>query len=302
MYLNIKSVFAALLFIAITPVFFSCNPDVDIPAYIYIEDVDFSVADRETYGTASHKIPFVLVSVDGTDVGSYQLPALVPVIASGQTTIRIGSGIELNGLSAQRVEYPFYTSYSKNITLAKTKVDTIRPTTSYTDSTKFFFIDNFEGENIFSSVEGAPLTRGNDENLRFHYPEEDNGEYGIITIAPGDTLPYFEIRSDVITTLPIDCLMELNYWFTEPVEIGLYCYTSSSQYKSKKITIVNLRASDAEKGETWKKVYINFTKELNDEMGTGGINMDSFSVYFTGNASDGKEARFLFDNIKLIYR
>lgn len=302
MYLKIKSVFIALLFITITPIFFSCNSDIDIPSYIYIENIDFSVADMENQGTASHNVPFVFVTIDGTDIGCYQLPALVPVIASGKTNIRIGSGIELNGLKAQRVEYPFYTPYNTNITLTKAKVDTIRPSVSYTNATNFYFIDNFEEQTVFSSVEGAPLTIGNDDDLRFHYPKENNGKYGIITIAPEDSLPYFEIKSPVITNLPIDCLMEVNYWFTEPVEIGLYCYTSSSQYKSKKVTIVNLRASDIEKGETWKKVYINLTDELNGASGTSGINMDSFSVYFSGSAFDEKEARFLFDNIKLVYR
>lgn len=300
MYLNVKSAFVALLFVAIAPVFFSCNSDIDIPSYIYIENIDFNT-DLESQGTASHNVPFVFVTVDGTNIGCYQLPALVPVIASGQTNIRIGSGIKLNGLSAQRVEYPFYTSSDHLVMLTKEKVDTIRPSVSYISGAKFEFVDNFE-ETFFSLVEGAPITLGNDDDLRFKYPGEDNGKYGIITISPEDSLPYFEIKSEIIEKTPIDCFVELNYWFTEDVEVGVYCYTSNSQYKPKKVGIANIRASDTEQGENWKKIYINLTKELNDAAGADGIDMDSFSVYFIGNAYSGKEARFLFDNIKLIYR
>ena len=302
MCLKIKQILIALLYIIITPVFFSCNSDIDIPSYIYIEDVSFSISDRETKGTASHNVPFVFVTVDGTNIGCYQLPALVPVIASGQTNIRIGSGIKLNGLSAQRVEYPFYTSSNQSVTLTKEKTDTLRPSATYIDAAKFHFIDNFEEQTVFSSVEGAPLNIGNDDDLRFKYPGEYNGKYGIITISPEDSLPYFEIKSPTITSLPIDCFIELNYWFTEDVEVGIYCYTSNSQYKSKKIGIANIRASDTEKGESWKKIYINLIDEINNESGSSGINMDSFAFYFIGSASNGKNARFLFDNIKLIYR
>ncbi len=125
----------------------------------------------------------------------------------------------------------------------------------------------------------------------------------MITISPEDSLSYFEIKSQLITKLPIDCFVELNYWFTEDVEVGVYCYTSNSQYKPKKVGIANIRASDMdEKGETWKKIYINLTDELNGASGSEGIDMDSFAVYFSGGTSDAKEARFLFDNIKLIYR
>jgi hypothetical protein len=302
MYLKIKQIFIASIFITIALLFFSCNSDIDIPSYIYIEDVNFSISDKETQGTASHSVPFVFVTADGTDIGCYQLPALIPVIASGQTNIRIGSGIKLNGLSAQRVEYPFYTVSNHSATLTKEKVDTIRPSSTYINAAQFHFIDNFEEQTVFSSVEGASLHIGNDDDLRFKYPNEYNGKYGIITISPEDSLPYFEIKSPTITNLPIDCFVELNYWFTEDVEVGIYCYTSSSQYKSKKIGIANIRASDTKEGETWKKIYINLIDEINNESGSGGIDMDSFAVYFIGSASSGENARFLFDNIKLIYR
>lgn len=301
MCLKIKQIFTGSIFITITFIFFSCNSDIDIPSYIYIEDVNFNVSNKDDQGTASHSIPFVFVTANGTDIGYYQLPALIPVIAGGgQTNIRINSGIKLNGLSAQRVEYPFYTSSNHSVKLTKEKVDTLRPSATYIDAAKFHFIDNFEEQTVFSLVEGAPLNIGNDDNLRFKYPNEYNGKYGIITISPEDSLSYFEIKSPTITSLPIDCFIELNYWFTEDVQVGIYCYTSNSQYKSKKIGIANIRASDIEKGETWKKIYINLIDEINYEWDR--INMDGFAFYFIGNASHGESARFLFDNIKLIYR
>ncbi|MDR0368011.1 MAG: hypothetical protein LBH82_02580 [Bacteroidales bacterium] len=298
---RIKGIYIVLFFALTSSVFFSCNSDIDIPSYIYIENVDFKVRDRERQGTESHNIPFIFLSVDGTEIGYYQLPALVPVIADGQTNITVKPGIRLNGLSQQRVDYPFYTTPTFPVMLSKKKIDTLRPTCTYIDSIKFAFVDNFNDDTQFSTVSGSPLNRGDDEALRFKYLGENNGKYGIVSISPEDSLPFFEIKSSIVTSVPIDCFLEINYWFTEDVEVGIYCHTGNPiQYRNKKVGIVNIRASDASRGETWKKMYINLTDEL--RIASTEIAMKSFEVYFSGSSTDRKEARFLFDNVKLIYR
>ena len=281
-------------------VFTSCNPQMEIPAYIYIEDVQFRVQE-EQQGTSSSKIPSVFIIVDGKDIGCYQLPALIPVVANGQTKIQVQAGIKLNGITAQQVGNPFYTIYEEMVMLARKEIDTIRPTFSYASNVKFEWIEDFENAGLlFESISGANLGKTNDSSLMFHYGSEPNNFSGIIDIASTDSAKYFEVKSIVINqnaNVIMDCFVEINYRLSHNVEVGLYCHSKDPNYRSRKIGIIEMPGrKDAE----WNKVYINLTDELRSA--TTDWRMDYFEIYMKGGVPQGESGRFLFDNIKLVYR
>ena len=282
-------------------VFFSCSPEMEIPSYIYIEDVQFSSKDEQ--GTASCKIPCVFITVNGTDIGCYQLPALIPVIASGKTKIQVSAGIKLNGLSQQQVVYPFYTIYDEMVNLTKERVDTLYPSFTYNDMTKFAWIENFEQASLkFFSTVGASLEKTNDSALMFHYPGETNNYSGIINVSSTDSLNYFEIKSNAInfnSNTAQDCFIELNYSFTEDVEVGIYCHSNDPNYRSMKVDIVNVKGN---KNLEWNKIYVNLTDEMRKATQPTNVKMDYFEVYMKSGVPKGESGRFLFDNIKLVYR
>ncbi len=280
----------------------ACNSNVETPSYVYIESVDFAAGDEQ--GTSSSKIPDVWVTANGTSLGTYQLPALVPVLASGKTELIFEAGIKLNGLSVQRPKYPLYTLYKETVTLVKGRVDTISPSFSYQTSVKFSFIEDFESAGLkFYSIPGsAELKKTQDSSLIFHYRNEPNNFSGIIELPDADTIHYFDIR----TTSPIylnsnsvsECFVEINYCFTQNVEIGLYCYSSSSSVTTKQVPIANIVGT--QDNLTWNKVYINLTDEMADA--TINMGMTHFNIYMKSGISRGNTARFLFDNIKVVYR
>src|SRR5438067_12211826 len=93
--------------------FTSCeiiNPSEDIPSYLHVES--FSVTtNNETQGSNSSKITDVWVTVDGKALGTYELPATLPVLATGSHDVILSPGILINGIAATRTAYPFYTTY-----------------------------------------------------------------------------------------------------------------------------------------------------------------------------------------------
>lgn len=277
----------------------NCNPKVEIPAYIYVENVSFSAKNEQ--GTSSAKIPDIWVAVNGKSIGVYQLPALFPVIAEGGTQLWIEAGIKLDGLSQQRPKYPFYSMYKENINLTKGKIDTIVPEFRYLDSLKFPLIEDFESAGLkFSSVpNSAELKKTNDNNLIFHNGNEPNTYSGIIELPTADDISFFEIKTTSALWLnsysATYCFVELNFCFTENVEIGMYCYYKSSS--PRQIALTNIIGK--ENNTEWNKIYVNLTKEMGDATAAG---MTHFEVYMKSGIPKGKTARYLFDNIKLIHQ
>ncbi|MDR0603220.1 MAG: hypothetical protein LBG80_02820 [Bacteroidales bacterium] len=282
---------------------FSCNPKVEIPAYIYVEKIDFIATNTE--GTSSHKIANIWVIVNGKDIGTYALPALVPVIANGNTDITIVAGIKLNGLASQRPRYPMYTSYIEKVNLAKGKIDTISPVFHYNEDVTFDILEEFESAGLtFSPGEGsAPLNKTQDTSLMFHYPNEMNNFSGIIQLPFEDTVYHFEIKTKEplhlnANSVKVACFVEMNYCFSEDVEIGVYAHSSSSSVSvPQQYSICNIMGTS---NLEWGKIYVNLTDIINSA--TVNMSMTHFDIYMKCGISRNKTGRFLFDNIKVIHR
>ncbi len=281
-------------------IFSGCRKEMTIPVYFQIDSVDFA-ADYITFGTASHKITDVWVTVNGVSVGVYELPAIFPVLANGQSKIQISPGIMLDGLTAKRPSYPMYTTY---ITSENLKLDTIykiRPSFSYANYVKVAFIENFEDAGMrFAAKENSPsLEKTGEASEVFYYPGEINNYSGKISIA--DTgASFFEIVSNDAFALKNTntqyCFLELNYKMDVPlnetltVEVGLYINNTTGpkvQYP-----LIKIKQSNS-----WKKMYINVTEAINNQ----NANMKDFTIYIKGTTQKGVAASCLLDNIKLLY-
>jgi hypothetical protein len=280
----------------------------EIPAYIYVDKVDFIATDPSKEGTSSSKISNIRVTVNGKDIGTYPLPALVPVIASGNTDVKIEAGIKLNGVSQQRPPYPLYKPYTETINLKKGMIDTIEAVFHYYEVVEFPLKEDFESAGLaFSSNTGAALNKTQDTSLLFHYPNERNNFSGIIQLPFEDTVYFFEIK----TTSPLrfnslsatDCFVEINYCFTEDVEIGIYAHSKNSSTSiTRQYSICNIIGSSDNMGDhpQWGKIYVNLTDIMANA--TTAMNMTHFDIYMKCGIPRDKTARFLFDNIKVAHR
>ena len=314
----LKKLYQGTIAVIVCVFFWSCNPQMEIPSYIWIDSVDFQVSDPTSQGTASHRITDVRVTANGQSLGFYQLPAKIPILESGSTKLNIHACIMEGGVSIKRREYPFYTPYIVTADLKKGEIDTLRPSFKYTDGehgAQFINIENFESAGMLYVAYGqsAPLNRTSDNALMFHFPKEINNYSGLVELPYyNDTLKenvyFFEIRS--INPIELNaftlntCLMELNFRITHHVEIGMIAHSALSTIADRQIPLANLTGYDdinntSVSNNVWKKVYINFTDQILNY--SSNYQMKNFDVYIRATVEEKKQARFLFDNIKMVY-
>lgn len=289
-----------ILFTVYVMSFTSCLKDMTTPVYFQIDSVDFST-DYTTYGTASHKITDVWVTVNGVSVGVYELPAKFPVLTSGKVKLQFSPGIMMDGISSRRPSYPMYTSHFETVDLEIDTIYSFRPSFTYASYVNFAFKEDFEDAGLkFTAIEGSPpLEKTGDPKDVFQHKGEVNNYSGKISVLDTGS-SFFEIITNDAYALKNTntqyCFIELNYKMDIPesddinVEVGLYVNTTTGQ-------TVQCPLIKIKKSSIWKKMYINVTETMHEQ----STYMKDFTVYIKGTTQTGVTASCFFDNIKLVY-
>ncbi|MEN9612010.1 MAG: hypothetical protein RLZZ628_2824 [Bacteroidota bacterium] len=264
-----------------------CVKENDIPAYIYIEPIQMTVTAGQ--GTALHKMMDAHVFIDNENRGAYQLPAKIPILGTGQHTLTILPGIRNNGIKANPIPYAFAQTYEKILNLSAAKVDTIRPTTRYTNDTYFKMIENFESANHL-------FNNHRDQNVTFLMTTEAGGlegKAGKMVLNPMNKLMVKSTTSRY--TFPTDAqniYIELNYKTDVALSIGFTAFNAANGTVGEDNFPVVLYPK-----HDWNKTYINITNEIKASKGiefqvtVGALLPDSLT---TGTV--------WLDNIKLLQR
>lgn len=271
------------------------NPEEPIPAYLYVTGFDLET-NATTEGTNSHKITDVWVSVDGNFLGAYTLPALIPVLETGEHAISLDAGIKDNGISATPEIYPFYQTYQVTVDLAENETDTLRPVTRYKTGVKFSLIEPFESTNHqFRDIRNPAGATG----IQISSEDAFEGDFsGLITLDSSQNKNYVEISSlDRFRDLMKDGVyvyLELNYKSQVPVIWGVTGHldggSSSTLYDPGFVP-----------KEEWNKIYFNLSKMIFDG------DFDEYQVSFQAfiPVENGKPslpvAKIWLDNIKLVH-
>jgi hypothetical protein len=155
----------------------------------------------------------------------------------------------------------------------------------------------------------APLRKTGDESIIFHHPKELNNYSGIVELPYyNDTLEeniyfffFFSLKPIELNASNFsDCLMEINFRITHSVEVGMIAHSSISSVADRQIPLANLTGYDDinSKDNVWRKVYVNFTQDIFSDG-----QMKNFDIYIRATIKENeKNARFLFDNIKIVYQ
>lgn len=275
--------------------FYSCRKQVEIPSYIHIEKFELSITDPNTQGTSSHKISDAWVFVNDKIHGIYELPATFPVIASGTNSLKIIAGIKDNGISANRVQYPFYEHYVENyFSFIPDSIVNATPIVKYFSSTKFKWIENFEDPGITIdsiSPSDVRMIRITNPSLVF----EGNGS-GYAALS--ETKPIFRGVSNSAFSLPTggkSVYLELNYKTTVSVEVKVISNNPSGVREDFALTINPTNKSGT---AVWNKIYVNLTTAVS----TNFTATDYRISFYSNLANDGvSSGEIYFDNIKLVH-
>lgn len=261
------------------------NPSEPIPSYVVI-DTMYLTTNLALQGSASHKITDVWVYVDNEPVGTYEMPARFPVLASGRHKISISAGVLLNGINATHLSYPYYQSYNDSVDLQPGQDNKLtNVTTAYEQDAIFDLKEDFEGLIPFSPSDGSPagMTIGNDAAQSFE------GGYGVVSVDTG--VYSFEIKSNQVT-LPNDgtlVYLEMNYKNSTPFLVVLQSEDALGNTAKNTVLAINTRSE-------WNKIYV----ELKPAMAlTPNATKFRLLFGFVRSTAATKE-NFYFDNVKVV--
>ncbi len=274
-----KVIYRSFLFYFILVFASACSkklPNNGIPYYLVIDSTSV-LANSITQGSSSSKIDEIWVEMGSQNLGVYELPARIPVLAEpGNYTVTITAGIKNKGISSQRIKYPFYQSENFSVTLGNNQDITLSPIFKYFDVTQFIIKENFETSNNF----GSNMSVVSDANV---FEGSNSG----LMIAP--PLGAIEAKTNtVIIPKGSVVYIEMDYKSNIGFRVG-YEYTVSGA--TQRLTQVTVNPKD-----TWSKMYIELTGDLSRSQS------DIFSFFLnTDNGDSTTSGEVYIDNFKVIY-
>ncbi|MBC8173431.1 MAG: hypothetical protein H7X71_05930 [Chitinophagales bacterium] len=240
--------------------------------------------DPETEGYPSEKITDGWIYVNGEEIGVFELPALVPVLQSGEADIIVLPGIKENGISGIGVIYPFYKGFTTTISVAETETDTLYPSTSYYPEDSFILAERFELGNAFS-----PSAFSDTSFVIVTDPADVfEGSRSIKGVLEGGN--YFFRSATYPLTLPEvgnPVYMELDYKGDTAFEVwieGTDLISVSSRY------VITVSPK-----EDWNKIYVNLYESVQ------ALQKDTYKLEIRFDRTDAVPSASVFiDNVKIV--
>lgn len=259
------------------------NPAEELPTYLQIDSFQFQNTRTDNTGGTTHKIRSVFVVYNGKNVGGFDLPARVPVLASGTGELLVFPAVDNSGLFSYQLQYSHYTPFRTTLTATPGKTNSITPKTSYTELSKFYYVEDFENSNDFVTVTGAPVasTTATEEVL-------DGARSGKFRVDSGGAATTVTTsRKFVYVNTNSEPVLELDYKSTAFMRVGIYAenFTQPNYF-------VTLYPS-----ATGNKVYIPLQQAIS-KLGSGAANFHlAFQVYPADGATSGY---VIVDDVKVV--
>jgi hypothetical protein len=240
-----------LLLYLVLIVFVACKDAPEqIPAYLSLKPFQVDAPG----GAGWQKITDGWLYVNGEYLGAYTLPAMVPVLAEGESEVILFPGVKENGIEATPNIYPYLTKFTKKYTLSAAQTTVIQATTDYEPNTVFAFglgRGDFDGGS-FISLEN----RDTDGVINVELTT-DGAFAGKSILMQVDTLhPIMDISTEKMEGLPVlgapQVWLEMQY--KTDVPFFLYMLSGPNQ-DSQGVFQFNL-------SENWNKIYFNITGTL----------------------------------------
>jgi hypothetical protein len=276
-----------LLFSAILSLF-SCKSDAlkaTIPAYITIEDIQLETKSA-IQGSSRDNITDAWVYINDRLIGSYELPATIPVIKTGVVHVQIRAGIYNNGISNDRVRYPFYTFFDTTINLVPEKEILLEPVVNYDENA--IFDSPWSGEDFEGGVNFEQNPKNDKDLVRSTINDIYEGvASGYVKLENEDT--FFELYTPTFSTIPRNgtaVFLEMDYKCTHDIVVSIY-YDGLNNQES----VINLRSK-----VVWNKIYIDLTNVLKTL--STAIN---YRVAIGFKKPVGEIGELNLDNVKLIH-
>ena len=284
--------------IVVAALFNSCDKEKEpVPAYLHISNFTFT-CNPNIQGLPTYEIIGAKVFVNGSELGNFELPVTIPVLAKGQCIVEIFPNIKENGIGSDQKYDKVYTSHLDTLMLKEGKIDSIKPKSTYRTGATFAWIEDFEDQAVSLIESGLDNTRDSIKVIPtgtagVDAPFTGSNFTGFINIAE-DSMVIFE-RSTLSTfsvpNLGTAVYVELDIKTNIDVQVGIYSDDNINVIQSPVMVIYNTN-------DKWKKIYVNLAPETGDLSASSKIRV--FFGTYKGD-DDHTDRHIYLDNLKLVY-
>lgn len=284
-----RNIIFFLLLLSFGLVFNSCKKDIDIPSYIHVKSLEFTVKNGQ--GSPLQNITHFGVYINDNLEGIFEAPVTFPVLQTGTNKVEIRPFIKRLAREGF-VIYTMANGYFKTIELKAGQVDTISPTFQYESNTKFVWLEDFNANAksikiVSGTMDTILLTKSKGAGV-------DTSLYAYMSLGNVQN-SFFEVETEDVFTLPLDgrdVFLEFHYKCNIPFSVGLVEISTNGD----RFALPSVSPFDT-KGQ-WAKGYIY----LNDELVAAAAGT-KYKVFFTALNGDANILPEIFiDNLKLMYR
>lgn len=277
----------------------SCDREKEIiPAYLHITGFTLST-NPVTEGLNTSDIVSAKVFVNGAEIGNFELPATLPVMASGTCKVEIFPNVKENASSNAQKYFKPYNAYIETVVLSPGEIDSIRPGTTYRSNTTFKWTEDFEDQAISLTKSGANNTGDSLIYIPTSTPGVDqpfagSAYCGLIRVST-DSFAVFERSTlSAFSDLPFlgtDVYVEMDIKSNVNFQVGVYTYPVTGADQNP-VLVVNAT------GGQWKKIYVNLKPQIGDLAAGTPVRL-FFGFYKEGG--DTEDKLVYLDNLKLVY-
>lgn len=260
----------------------SCKKEGPTPAFIRILS---PVAHTDQGVATPHGISDYWVFVNDQAVGVWQADRRIPVLSEGSTNIKIIAGVRRNGVTNDRIQYPFYLTWSQNVDLVLGEETAVYPVFNWPhepiwaeggESSGYKF-DFDEGDMALTQVSGAENVLVGDHAMSI---DLDSAHNFFRAVTQADA--FFPMGTDAT-------FLELDHRSDTEFIIGVR-YTLGGETQSFPYLYVNPTGS-TESGSPWRHVYVDLSTPWGS--GTAGRRF-----YIEAQPTNGRTTgRIILDNL-----
>ncbi|MDZ4668013.1 MAG: hypothetical protein SGJ00_09025 [bacterium] len=267
--------------------------DVMIPSYTYLAPSTLQTKFDNTQGYPSQKVEDYYVFANGEIKGLYAVNTRIPLQQVGKTNIKISPGVKYNGMAEQRIIYPMFNFYEKDLTLMEEQVDTIKPLFTYVENAVFPLIEDYDGSGLAFEYNPQYKNVGDtllkDNSAGAWLPGQFSGK---VELKSDNTSSTLELYSKVFNNWPrfTPFYLELDYKGNIPIVIGMYATSNGGADVSKfPVYVANPKLG-------WNKLYLDIESEIN-QRGAGV----QYRIFLSFNKGSVVNPEAWIDNLKVVY-
>lgn len=265
----------------------ACKKDGQVPSYAEFDAP--MVADANGAGISS-RITDLWVYVNDQPAGVWEPGRPVPLIASGNSNVKLIAGVRRNGVINDRIQYPFYATWQQQMDLVPGQTRPVSPQFRYYDNLVFWIADfntgqRFDTLDCTATMELVP----SDSTLL-----GQGSHYGRISLDPSHGM-YRGVSSGDPFTTTTGAFLEMDYRSDTRLLIGVRYMKAGVQYDSAYLYVMPTKRGDG--SMPWNKIYIDIAEPWNQSAATDK------RFYLKAELEGGATAgRIDVDNIKIVRR